>query len=434
MSVRPDWLVFLAAIAAVLPGCGGGGGGGGGGTSSTPPTATTVVNTLAATIDGGPSAIQQADGIIPNILFVSVTICAPGSTSNCQTIDHVQVDTASVGLRIMGSLLNSTLLSAFTQATTSGGQPVFECVPFGDGYSWGPLTSADIQFTSDEKASAVPIQIIEDPTSVNIPAVPTDCQMAAGVNMAENTPATFGANGLLGVSALLQDCGSTCVSGTVPGTYYACTSATSSGSCSDITMSLAAQVQNPVAVIAGTDNNGVAIQLPAVNPPGVPSVSATLYFGVGTQSNNPLGAANIFQLDSQFGEFVDTQYAGTDLSSSVLDLGSNSYAFNSSITECTDLSGLYCPAGTIAQTATIQGESAVGSLTGTALPVTFNIGNADTLLPKGGTNSAIPDLGGTGATGTFDWGLPFFYGRTLYVVFEDRTAKGSSQTGPYMAF
>ena len=346
----------------------------------------------------------------------------------------MQIDTESVGLRIMGSLLNSTLLSALKQPTTNGGQPVFECDAFGDGYSWGPLTTVDIQFTSDEKASSVPIQIIEDPTSVSIPAVPTDCQTAAGVNFAENTPAAFGANGLLGVGALLQDCGSACVSATVAGSYYSCTNATSSGTCTDITMSLANQVQNPVALIAGTDNNGVAIQLPAVNPLGAVSASGTLYFGVGTQSNNPLGTATIFQLDSQYGEFVDTQYAGTDLPYSLLDMGSNAYYFNSSITQCTDLTGLYCPAGTTAVTATIQGQTAVGSPAGTQVSVAFDIGNADSLLPKNATNAALPTLGGTGSAGTFDWGLPFFYGRTLYVVFEERSASGSSQAGPYMAF
>lgn len=316
MSVRLNWIGVLATGATVLAGCGGGGGS----TSSTS-TAPPIVNTLAATVDGGPSAIVQVDGIVPNFLYASVTICVPGSTSTCQTIDHVQIDTESVGLRIMGSLLDSTLLSALKQPTTSGGLPVFECAPFADGYSWGPVSTVDIQFTSDEKASSVPIHIIEDPTSVNIPAVPTDCQTAAGANYAENTPVTFGANGLLGVGALLQDCGSACVSATVGGTYYSCTSAASSGTCTDITMSLADQVQNPVALIAGTDNNGVAIQLPAVNPPGAVSASGMLYFGVGTQSNYPLGTATIFQLDSQYGAYIDTQFSGTDLPYSVLDIG-----------------------------------------------------------------------------------------------------------------
>jgi len=66
--------------------------------------------------------------------------------------------------------------------------------------------------------------------------------------------------------------------------------------------------------------------------------------------------------------------------------------------------------------------------------VGFDIGNADSLLPQNATNAALPTLGGTGTTGSFDWGLPFFYGRTLYVVFEERSVSGSSQAGPYMAF
>jgi hypothetical protein len=32
---------------------------------------------------------------------------------------------------------------------------------------------------------------------------------------------------------------------------------------------------------------------------------------------------------------------------------------------------------------------------------------------------------------TFDWGLPFYYGRTVYAAVENATAVG---TGPYLAF
>src|ERR1700722_2501397 len=145
---------LLAVAASALCGCGGGGSSfdGTSGTSS----GTQVINTLSITVDGGSSAIVQADGIIPNFAYVSVTICAHG-TSNCQTVDHLQIDTQSVGLRIMGSVLNSTLLAALPPPTTSAGLPVFECAPFADGYSWGPLASADIKFTSNETASGVPI-------------------------------------------------------------------------------------------------------------------------------------------------------------------------------------------------------------------------------------------------------------------------------------
>jgi hypothetical protein len=393
-------------------------------------------------VDGGSSALrQETGGIVPNFAYVTVTICVPGSTSNCQAIDHVQIDTQSVGLRIMGSVVSSTLLSALRQASTGGGQPVFECAPFADGYSWGPVTSVDIQFTSSERTGSVPIHIIEDPTSANIPAVPNDCVNSAGTNFAENSPATFGANGLLGVGTLLQDCGSECASGTVPGSYYACTSATSSGSCADITMSVSAQVQNPVAVLSGQDTNGVIMQLPAVGASGAATLSGTFYFGVGTETNNALGSATVFAVDSETGEFIGTQYANMELDESVLDAGSNAYYFNTPnigntdyIAQCTssELEGYYCPTTTASQTATLQGETLVGNYTGVEESTSFEIGNAQTLLDS--NLAVLPTLGATGTSGTFDWGLPFFFGKTFFVVFAQHSATGSSQQGPYMAF
>jgi len=51
-------------------------------------------------------------------------------------------------------------------------------------------------------------------------------------------------------------------------------------------------VQNPVTLFA-TDNNGVIIELPAVS--GVEtSVTGSLIFGIGTQSNNALGSATVY--------------------------------------------------------------------------------------------------------------------------------------------
>jgi hypothetical protein len=393
-------------------------------------------------VDGGSSVLQQeTGGVVPNFPYVTVTICAPGSTSNCQAIDHVQIDTQSVGLRIMGSVINSALLSALRQASTSGGQPVFECAPFADGYSWGPVSSVDVQFTSSERASSVPIHIIEDPASADIPAVPNDCVSAAGTNFAEDSPATFAANGLLGVGTLLQDCGPECASGTVPGSYYACQSATSAGRCTDITMTVPSQVQNPVAMLNSQDTNGVVIQLPAVGAPGAATLGGTLYFGVSTQNNNALGSATVIAVDSETGEFIGTQYAGTELDESVIDAGSNAYYFNTPnagntyyIAQCSsaDFQGYYCPTSTASQTATIQGETSVGIYTGAEALTGFEIGNGQTLLNS--NLAALPTLGATGSSGTFDWGLPFFFGKSFYVVFAQHSAAGSSQQGPYMAF
>ena len=139
----------LAALGAAIAGCGGGGGG-----SSTPaPTPMPTQNMQAVIVEKGP-------GGFVNILFTSVTICAPGASSNCQTIDHIQVDTGSSGLRIIASVLSPAL--ALRQQTDASGNPIVECAQFVDGFSWGPVKIADVRLAG-EVASSVPIQVIGDP-------------------------------------------------------------------------------------------------------------------------------------------------------------------------------------------------------------------------------------------------------------------------------
>src|SRR5258708_7595508 len=93
---------LVLGLALLLTACGGGGGGGGSHSSApvaptpppppTPPTP--VANTVAVTVDGGPAGLSSGPNgyIQDNVLYVSVILCAPGTT-NCQTIDHVAVDT-----------------------------------------------------------------------------------------------------------------------------------------------------------------------------------------------------------------------------------------------------------------------------------------------------------------------------------------------------
>src|ERR1700733_2107297 len=68
-------------------GCGGGGGGGGGGAQVIAKPGPPNVEPLI--MDGGPANAL-------NTAFVTVTVCAPG-TSTCQTIEHIEGDTASSG-------------------------------------------------------------------------------------------------------------------------------------------------------------------------------------------------------------------------------------------------------------------------------------------------------------------------------------------------
>ena len=92
------------------------------------------------------------------------------------------------------------------------------------------------------------------------------------------------------------------------------------------------------------------------------------------------------------------------------------------------LQGFYCPSST--QDLTAVNYAVSGSANGS---VSFSIANTFDLVNSG--FSVFANLGGLSATGSnayFDWGLPFFYGRNVYVGFEG--ASSSLGSGPYWAY
>jgi hypothetical protein len=392
-AVKGVILGLLLIAQQVTPQCGSGG-------SS---TSAGLQNMVPLVIDAGPARNAA------NVAFLTVTVCLPGQSANCQAISGVEVDTGSTGLRILSSALTLSL----PQQTTSGGATVTECFPFQDGYTWGPVATADIQIGS-KQASSVPIQIIGSPSA---PAAPAGCTSSGGTS--EDTLDKLGANGILGIGVFLQDCGTGCVfSGSSnAGLYYAC----SSGNCQVTTASLTQQLQNPVSMFS-SDNNGTAIMLPPASSSQTAG-TGVLIFGIGTQSNNALGSATVFTLDAS-GNFV-TKYAQTS-SIGFIDSGSNGYYFLDSATTglpiCPDTKDFYCPQTTTTLSATNTGtNSRSGS-------VSLSISNGDTQLNL--PDSVLPQIGGPFA-GYFDWGLPFFYGRTVFTAIEGRSTSGG--TGPYFA-
>jgi hypothetical protein len=402
-----------AALCLSALSCGGGGGsvaslasGGSGSSGGSTPAASNVVSVV---VDAGPTSTSP--GV--NTLFTTVTVCVPDTTT-CQTIDHIQVDTGSYGLRILAPALMSLALPV---QTLTNGAALLECTAFVDGYSWGPVALADVRIAG-ETASSVPVQVIGDPNFTN---VPLNC---SSTGPAEDTVATFGANGILGVGILALDCGAGCVTTVDNDIYYSCTSTL----CEPTTVALASQVPDPVTLFA-TDNNGVIIQLPTVAAPGAATVTGSMIFGIDTQTNNKSGDQTVLSVDPSFG-FFTTVFDGQSLSESFLDTGSNGLYFNdTSIAVCTNsgLSEFYCPANTQSFTASLQGQNSVSA------SVSFSVGNAETLFSNASL-SAFPTLAGTytSSSNTFDWGLPFYYGRTVYTAFENETT--SVGTGPYVAF
>lgn len=403
-------LVLCLAVPAILTfGCGGASGSSGFSQTGTTPGS----NVLAITVNAGPTSALGPNSNYVDGAFTSVTVCVPGSTTNCQTIDGILVDTGSTGLRILSSALTISL----PQQTGSSGNAIAECAAFADGITWGPVQTADVKI-SGELASSLPIQVIGAP---NFSIIPADC---SSQGQPEDDLATLGANGLLGLGSSVQDCGTDCAtSGPLSlGTYYACPTS----GCTDTVEGLAQQVQNPVASFA-TDNNGAIVELPAVSGAEV-SVTGSVIFGIGTQSNNSLGSATVFGTDSN-GNF-NTTYQSIQYPS-FLDSGSNAIYFLDSATTgmpvCSDLTFLYCPSS--AENFTVLNDAQAGT-NGAGSPATFTVSNADLLLSNS-NDAAVNNLAGPNPGG-FDFGLPFFFGRNIYTAVEGKSTPGG--TGPYLAY
>ena len=459
-------ILFVPLISALLfiVACGGGSSSSSS-SSSSPNTSVAGGNTIVTSgnnvapliVDGGPSSVATSDNPDYNMAFTTIEVCAP-ATTNCVTIDHVQVDTGSTGLRIpygaFATLTNgATVLAALQNVNPTA--PVAECYEFITSFNWGTVRYADVKMggssNTGEVASSVPIQVTGDPS---VPTIPSDCTGAE-----TDTVATMGSNGLIGVNFLQYDCDAlgftnpcTASSTAPPGLYFTC----SGSSCSPSSgVPLTQQVRNPVSAFTA-DNNGVILELPAVPVGGQSGISAgagSLIFGIGTQSNNGLGSAVVLTIDSNpkdlAWEGFTTVFNGVSYPnslnadmSSVLDSGTQVFSFldqpTSGITSCTIDVGFYCPNSTESLTAI---NEATG---GNSHAVQFNVSNAETELSF--SNDAYSDLAGPNTAGSsldtltqeedgyFIWGLPFFYGRNVYTAIWGVTSPSGVPAGPFWAY
>jgi len=425
-SVRILRVAGLLSFSLFLAACGSGGGGssssssgggtGGGGSGTTN-------NAVPVTVDFGPAELLASGFADEDTPFITLTLCLPGTTT-CQTIDHVEIDTGSEGLRIPATVLTLSL-----PQQTSGANAIAECVQFGDlTFAWGPVAGADIQI-GGETAKNVPIHLLEQ----NFQTIPSSCSSGQTGGQLFDIP-TLGAKALLGIGVFRQDCGLGCANSAPAGAYYSC-----NGTCTPTSESLTAQVQNPVWMFP-TDNNGTILQLQSVADTGQPAASGSLTFGIGTESNNGLGSAVSLPVDPATGNFT-AQFMGTVFNdSSFIDSGSDGYffldsatltnQFGLSIPDCPQsLKSFYCPGTTQQISVNVIGETANGTPSGTARTITFNVANASTLFQN--NFAAFNNVGGE-FSGSFDFGLPLFFGRSVYTAIEGQSTPQG--TGPYVAF
>lgn len=389
--------------------------------SPTSPSNNTTSNVMPITVNG--SLCGDPNSQMLNEPCVSVTICAPG-TSNCQTINNLLLDTGSVGLRVFSSVI-SVPLTPITQ----NGATFAECVQFGDQSSeWGQVVTADV-ILAGESAVRVPIEMINP----NYATPPGPCTSAQ--SNPDTSPSQAGFNGILGVGLFAHDCGTFCSTQSNNGEYYSC----SGNSCSSTAMALANQLQNPVSLLS-LDNNGVILQLPTVSANGQASATGSLILGIGTRSNNqPTGVTAYAAADSGGGvpEFSTTwsAYSSTPMTGSFIDSGSGVYFIpppsggqlpDCSTTHGSGWQGWFCPTST--QTFMATNAGATGSSQGN---VSFQIANTYSLFQTS-TNMVFMNIGQNGGDASFDWGLPFFFGRSVFVGIDNKSS--SIGTGSYWAY
>lgn len=366
-------------------------------------------NVLQMTVSGS----LCSGGSYINKPCVQITVCEP-SSGNCQTVNDILVDTGSFGLRIFKQSISSLSLPGIS----SGSGSLAECAMFGDGSSeWGPVSSASLKM-ANEPAVTVPVQVIDSTypgESVNCPG-------------SDANPAAAGFNGILGVGLFTQDCGTGCTP-TAHGTnvdngmYFSCTAA----GCTGAEVALANQVQNPVSSLP-VDNNGVILELPSVPFGGAGWADGYLILGIDTKTNNSATNVTKFAADSLIGEFT-TQFNGHNYSS-FIDSGSNGIFFSnataSNMTTCgSNAPGWYCPN----DTALFSAKTVAAGVGGNSATIPFSVGNAYSLMSSG--NGAFIEVGGSSSS-AFDWGLPFYLGRNVYVGIMGKSS--SLGAGPYWAY
>ncbi|VWC52080.1 PF11925 family protein [Burkholderia lata] len=403
------WLGVLglaAATAVLVTACGGGDGGGSssgsngnGGNNGNGGSDGNSGNTAVITVNAGVANVI-------NIPTVSVKVCAPG-TSNCQVVNNVLVDTASYGLRLVGSAVSGVLGNL--PQVTSGGAPVAECGKFVSSYTWGSVRTVDLSIGS-EQASSLPVQIIGDLGTTNVPSSCTNGGASA------NSASALGANGILGIGPAPVDCGTTCATSTsTNNNYYACPNG-DNASCAVALVPVAQQVANPVHRFA--DSSGVSVTMPAISNNGQASATGTLTFGL------PDLTGKTVMTSTTTGD-VSATFLGRNVTA-FFDTGSNAYFFNdSSQTVCSRNAQFYCPSAATTYSATLTGQNGVSGTV--SMPVT----NADSLFSNSSTFAFNDIAGPFGSSSWLDIGMPHFYNKTIYFGM-DKTASGGA--APFVAF
>ncbi len=387
MTVRQFGMGTLIAVLLTLAGCGGGS------SSSSAPEATCTGGPPAGLASPGQYSLPVYESTCAqtiNTPVVTLTICVPGSTSNCQEVPNILLDFGSTGLRLSHTL---SIAGELPQETANG-QPLTECYYFESGYNYGPVVSATVTLGTNHVT--VPVQI-----SNSLLSAPCGSLVSPSSSSAPFEPLY---NGILGV--LFPQYDNTSSSAIYLAGEQVWTPAQNE------------TVQNPVYLLTSTsNNNGVLLSISTTvsETTGAPGFTGTLTFGAPTSGTTSL------QTDTS-GEINAAYPSGSASVPAFFDTGSNGFFIENpdNIPNCTgNLAGFFC-GNAPSQSATLTGTG-----TNLSYTLTFAIDNAQTLLSTG--NTVFSTLGGY-QQGIFDAGFPaFLYGNAIGLSWTSACSQSQGQ-------
>ena len=430
-------LASLSLAAALVLGACGGGDGGGSASPSNPGTGSSgngtasgiVSNTPAPAVAAQPNqlSIDVRGNVNPaapvryiNAAFVSVTVCQKGNASNCQTIPNVILDTGSMGLRIFASSFNAPMRAALTanRQTTTAGQFLTQCMQFGSGNTWGAISRADVKL-GQLLAPDVGIQLINDGSNAVVGACSSSGNML-------NTVSALGANGILGVGNEKQDCGEYCNVIAQNRVYYSCGAST----CTGTSVALADQVQNPIAKLAAPYNTGVAVTMPKITQPQIATGVAT--FGIGSAAADTLAMTGTIAQIKTAGLRFNSLFEGVAQPQTAIDSGSSALSLRTTqIPVCASPNANFlCPTSS-PMYPVFSATTLAGAHVDTAFAVNNYVG-MQSVMNQYAQAIAVPGIADKVVTGSNLYGLPFYFGRTVYHAMPGAVVNGS--TGPFVAY
>jgi hypothetical protein len=349
-----------------------------------------------------------------NAPCVTVNICSSTNESQCDTINNVLLDTGSYGLRIFASLLPNNNSGESLAPILIDDSAIAECVTYGDGtQNWGPIKLANVSLNNNQTTTAIPIQILDSTAFV------TGENIVCPNATKTPTPATFGLNGIIGVGPFPND--------KTVGNYYKCNNT----SCSTlVTIPNSNYVTNPITKFADGYNNGVTLTFGAIPTDGAINADGYAIFGVGSKQNNS-PQKNVAILPIESGQFIPINIE-TKINSvsynSFLDTGSNYLYFGEStilnLPQCgSPINAFLCPSGLTNFSAIMFANNQESATINFAIENSQNLFNANSNTAFATIGAIIPNIG-------IDWGLPFFFGRTVYSVFANESVVISGVTYP----